>query len=211
MPPRRARAVRDHPADPATALREHLVDTTERLLAERPLSALTTREIARAAEVSDGVLYNYFADKDELLLAAMVRRFTRLLSGFHAALPEAGTNTLDANLTQIARAAFDLHAGVVPIVGALLSDPSLLHRFTREIHREPVGAAEIVGSIERYLAREQVGGRVGDVDLRAAADLLVGAVAVGVFTTQLGAAPDDVRGRLPDTVRTLVEGLEARR
>lgn len=65
MSPRRAKATLGRVGtDPATALREHLVDTAERLLAEKQVGAITTREIARAAGVSDGVLYNYFADKD---------------------------------------------------------------------------------------------------------------------------------------------------
>ena len=209
MSPRRARAVREHPAEPATALREHLLDTAERLLGDRPPSALTTREIARAADVSDGVLYNYFADKDELVVAAAVRRFARLLAAYREAVPEPATATVEANLTTIARAAFDLHAAALPIGAGLLSDPALLRRFTEEIHREPVAAVEIVGSIERYLTAEQAAGRVGDdVDAAAAADLIVGAVAVQVFTTVLGAPAEAALARVATTVDTLVRGLE---
>src|SRR5690349_17179224 len=98
MSPRRANATRGRVTDdPATALREHLIDTAEQLLTQRHVGAITTREIARSAAVSDGVLYNYFADKHELLLAALVRRYTQVLSRFEADLPQAGTGTVEAN------------------------------------------------------------------------------------------------------------------
>jgi AcrR family transcriptional regulator len=210
MSPRHARAVREHAGDPATALRAHLLDTTERLLATRAPSTLRTREIARAADVSDGVLYNHFADKEELVLAATVRRFATLLDRFRSSLPEPGSDTLESNLARIARAALDLHLETLPIAAGLLSDRALLGRFGLEIHREHVGAADIVESIGRYLAAEQALGRVGDVDTRAAADLLVGAVAVRALTTALGAAPEDVLESLPDLAATLANGVEPR-
>jgi AcrR family transcriptional regulator len=208
--PRRARAVSGDVADPAAALREHLLDTTGRLLAERSPNALRTREIARAADVSDGVLYNYFADKDELVVQAMVRRFAALLSDFRASLPEPGSRSVQANLEQIASAALVLHLESLPILGGLLNDPDVLRRFMREIHRDHVGAAEITGSVDRYLVAEQALGRIGDIDTRAAADLLVGSVAVRAFTTSLGVPHDHVMGGIAHVVATLQHGLEPR-
>src|SRR5512140_2747206 len=56
MSPRRAKAVVDRVGDdPATALRELLIDAVDRLLAQGSITAITTRDIARAAGVSDGV------------------------------------------------------------------------------------------------------------------------------------------------------------
>jgi AcrR family transcriptional regulator len=208
--PRRAHAVREHPDDPATALRSHLIEVTEALLAERPPTALKTREIARAAGVSDGVLYNYFADKDELVLAGMTRRFSSLLDRFRSSIPEPGSGTVAENLTTIARAGLELHLETLPIVAGVLADGELLRRFVHEIHRAPVGAVEIVLSIERYLETERAGGRVGDVDSRAAADLLMGAVAVKAFTTLLGVGRSEAVAGLDAVVATLVAGLGPR-
>jgi AcrR family transcriptional regulator len=207
---RRANAVRDHAGDPAAALRAHLLDTADRLLAESSPTALTTRGIARAAGVSDGVLYNHFADKDELVLAATVRRFARRLDAFLAALPEPGSGTLAANLERIAEAALELHRDTLPILVGLLTDPELLGRFLHEIHSEHVGAAEIVGTIDRYLAVERESGRVGAVDTKAAADLLAGAVIVATLTTVLGATPADAADRSHASVAALLRGLEPR-
>src|SRR5262249_61477702 len=75
MSPRWAKATRGRAGnDPATALREHLINTAEKLLTEKQAGAITTREIARAAGVADGVLYNHFADKHDLILAAPIPR-----------------------------------------------------------------------------------------------------------------------------------------
>jgi AcrR family transcriptional regulator len=209
MSPRRAQAVAGH-EDPAAALREHLLATTARLLADRPPAGLTTREIARAAGVSDGVLYNYFADKDALVLEAMVRRFARLLEDFLSSLPDPGSGLLETNLEEIARAALALHLESLPILGGLVSDADLFRRFMQAIHREEVGGAEITAAVARYLAGEQDLGRMRRVDARAAADLLVGAVAVRAFTTSLGALQRDVLESVPGVVAALVQGLEPR-
>jgi AcrR family transcriptional regulator len=209
MSPRRAQAIRGQ-SDPETALRAHLLDTTALLLAEQVPAALTTRVIARRAGVSDGVLYNYFADKDDLVLRAMVRRFAALLERYLASLPEPGSATLEANLLEIARAALELHLESLPILAGLASDTRLVARFADEIHREHVGAAEITAAVARYLAAEQELGRIVDVDTESAADLLVGAVALRAFTTSLGASRRDVTASLPEVVGALLRGLERR-
>src|SRR4051812_14070250 len=124
MSPRRAKAVSDRAEDdPAAALRALLIDAAERLLAERQVAAITTRDIARAAGVSDGVLYNYFADKNELLLAALVQRYGRVAARFDVDLPTPGSATVEANLAAYARAALDLITEILPVAAGLISDP----------------------------------------------------------------------------------------
>jgi hypothetical protein len=144
------------------------------------------------------------------VLAAAVRRFAHALDRFRSALPEPGAGTLEANLLRIAQATLDLHLETLPVATGLLSDPSLLARFGLEIHREQVGAADIVASVERYLAAERELGRVADVDTRAAADLLVGAVAVRALTITLGATREHVSASLPGLAATLARGTEPR-
>ncbi len=45
-------------------LREYLIATAARLIGQRGSAGLAVREIAREAQVADGVLYNYFEDKE---------------------------------------------------------------------------------------------------------------------------------------------------
>jgi AcrR family transcriptional regulator len=211
MSPRPAKAVRGRAGDdPATALRDLLIDTAERLIDERSAAAITTREIARAAGVSDGVLYNYFADKNELIITALVRRHTETLRRYDLALPTPGSATVAENLVACALAAIDLVAGTTPMASALLSEPALVHRFIAEIHRTPLGPHRMVGPIAEYLAEEQRLGRLGTFDLDGAATLLLGSAMMLGFTIAMGGEPRErVLQRVPAVVATMLAGLAA--
>ena len=155
MSPRRARAVQGHlDSDPARALRRHLVNVTRRLLAAHGLGGLTTREIARAAEVSDGVLYNHFADKDELILEALGLELAELGERFRNAIPTPGTATVETNLVAIARACTAFQAGALPLAGALLGRAELLSRFLELMHAGDSGPHQVLQIIAGYLDAE---------------------------------------------------------
>jgi AcrR family transcriptional regulator len=55
------------------ARREQIVGAATRVFAEKGFRRATTREVARAAGVSEGTIYNYFEDKDAILLAILDR------------------------------------------------------------------------------------------------------------------------------------------
>lgn len=214
MSPRRAKAVTGRAGDdPATALRQHLIDTADDLLAQRPVATITTREIARTAGVSDGVLYNYFADKYELLLAALLRRYHRLADRFAAALPEPGTGTVAGNLHAFARASLDFQADLLPMGVGLISEPALLHRFMETIHADLHGPQANQSRLSGYLLGEQALGRVpAHVDTIAAATLLTGAClsfAIAGHVLPDGVRPDPATA-LPAAVETLLNGVLAR-
>jgi AcrR family transcriptional regulator len=193
--------------DHGELLRNHLVDIAERLLSDRTVTAITTRDLARAAEVSEGVLYNYFADKNELLLTALVRRFRELVANLLTGLPEAGEAPLQTNLERLANGLLELQLAGLPLFGKLLSEPALLARFSRAIHASDVelSGVEIRAATVEYLAAEQARGRIGDCDLEAAADLLLGATAQVALLHIVAATP--AAERIPALVRTLTGGL----
>ncbi|HWC82691.1 MAG TPA: TetR/AcrR family transcriptional regulator [Pseudonocardiaceae bacterium] len=209
MSPRRAKAISGRVGDdPATALREHLIEVAEKMLAERQVSAITTRDIARAAGVSDGVLYNYFADKSDLLITALARRFTRLVKQFDTDLPAPGTGEVVDNLQTYALAVLELNADALPLFAGLLSEPALLQRFLAAIHDEPYGPQVYQQRVAEYLAAEQELGRIGPVDLIATTTLFTGASILLALTGQVaGTARTELAGQLPAVVRTLVGGL----
>jgi AcrR family transcriptional regulator len=53
------------------ARREQILGAATHVFAEKGFSRATTREVAREAGVSEGTIYNYFEDKDALLMAIM--------------------------------------------------------------------------------------------------------------------------------------------
>ncbi|MFD0467292.1 TetR/AcrR family transcriptional regulator [Nonomuraea thailandensis] len=109
MSPRKAPAL--HGTD--LSLREHLVATAERLIAERGTTGLTVRAIAREAGVADGVLYNHFADKEELLALA-VRAHVRTVGRGMGALPSPGHGSVRENLRAHVLYGIAFHKAVLP-------------------------------------------------------------------------------------------------
>ncbi len=64
-------------ADHRELTRQHLFDALDQLMAERPVDSLTMSEIAQRAGVGRTAVYNYFADKESLLLADMSHTVTQ--------------------------------------------------------------------------------------------------------------------------------------
>jgi|SRR5664280_1397130 AcrR family transcriptional regulator len=210
MSPRRAKAVGGRVGDdPATVLREHLIDATDGLLSRSPIAAITTRDIARAAEVSDGVLYNYFDDKTALILAALVRRYQRLARRFYDALPAAGSATVEENLVAFANGSFDLLVEALPTVAGLLTEPLLLHRLLDEIHQGELGPQYMQARLGDYLREEQRLGRLPAVDVTPAGTMLMGSVAVLALSIQFAPMPDRaaLAAGLRPIVATILRGL----
>jgi AcrR family transcriptional regulator len=210
MSPRRARAVGGRVGDdPATALREHLIDATEGLLAQGPIAAITTRDIARAADVSDGVLYNYFEDKTALIVAALVRRYQRLARRFFEGLPEAGSATVAENVEVFASGFLGLLVDSVPTIAGLLTEPALFHALFAEIHRDELAPQLMLASLDDYLREERRLGRLTAVDLSSVGTLLMGAAVVLALSHHF--APMTDRAALSDqlrpTVATILRGL----
>ena len=171
MAPRRAAALRG--AD--QSLREHLIATAQRLIAERGAGRLTVRDIAREAGVADGVLYNHFADKEELLayaLRAHVQSAEREAGGPPA---RAGADTVEANLRAYLTWAVTLHAAVLPAFAGLLQQPVVLRRLA-ELPQPVAGDGPVRAAVVDYLRAEQ---RLGRVAAHARVDA-VAALVVGV-------------------------------
>lgn len=55
------------------ARRAQILDAAARIFAEKGYPRATTKEIAAAAEVSEGTIYNYFASKHDLLVGIMAQ------------------------------------------------------------------------------------------------------------------------------------------
>ena len=84
---------------------EELLDATARLVVERGVDALTTRDIAEAAGAPVASLYQYFADKEDLLLALVQRDMDEMDAQVAADL--AGLETLTvADLVRTTMSAF---------------------------------------------------------------------------------------------------------
>jgi AcrR family transcriptional regulator len=192
----------------ADALRNRLLDAAERLLAERRPGAITSRDLARAAGVSDGVLYNHFADKHDLLLTALVRRFSRLVEAWSAAPPADPGGSPSDGIRDLVRHAHAIQVAALPMLANLVGDPPLFERFLTEIHRPPLGGDVFRRPVIAHLAAEQARGRLGAFDPEAAAEVLVGAVLMQGLIDVLGHRPPAERDRQLDAIAaTILSGL----
>ncbi|NKZ06098.1 TetR/AcrR family transcriptional regulator [Actinomadura latina] len=175
MAPRKAAALR---AGDRT-LREHLIDTAERMMAERGTAGLTVRAIAREAGVADGVLYNHFADKEELLAHALRARAESVARTL-GPLPEAGTGTVEENLRAYVAYGLTLHEGLLPALAGLVARPEVLTRFSALSG----GEEDWRSRLARYLRAERDLGRLArDAPVDAATSMIVGACHEPVLST----------------------------
>lgn len=210
MSPRRAAVLRNQTPDQGGTLREHLVASTEALLEHHSMGELTTRAIAHHAGVSDGVLYNHFDDKADLLMAAMLRRYGRLVERLEAATPRAGKGDIVANLQSFGLALSEVESDALLQGAALLAHPTLLHRFWAEIHRSPFGIDRLRRPLEDYLTAEQRLGRVAaELDIEAAVTVVFGVCAMTALTRRLDPTADrtDVVRHLDAAIAAAVMGF----
>lgn len=91
--------------------RQHIADTAALLFAARGYDEVSIADVARAAEVSDQTVYNYFTDKQDLVFDR-VDEFRERLSRAIADRP-VGTSPAQA-LRALAHTDIERHRGAVP-------------------------------------------------------------------------------------------------
>jgi AcrR family transcriptional regulator len=203
MSPRRASALRGGDQ----SLRDHLIDAAEHLMAQRGTAGLTVRDIARQAQVADGVLYNHFADKEDLLAQALhthVRRVERELGELPV---RAGEGRVEDNLRAYVRHGMTLHAAILPAFAGLLAQPNVLTRFAT-LPNPMAGGQGLRSYLAGYLRAERDLGRLAaDADPEMAATVIIGACHEMILPPLLrGIAPGDIEvpETFADTLVTMV-------
>ncbi|RSM76924.1 TetR/AcrR family transcriptional regulator [Amycolatopsis sp. WAC 01375] len=203
MSPRKAAALR-HTED-GRSLREHLIATAATLISANGTAELTVRAIARAAGVADGVLYNHFSDKEELLANALAEHVRRVEAGL-GELPAPDSGTVEANLRAQLSYGLALHKEILPAFAGLLARPAVLARYG-ELGE---GAETWRDRLAEYLCAEKELGRL-DGDVEAAAAMLVGVCHETVLASLLPHGPKVTATPGTDAVvTTVLEGIAAR-
>lgn len=221
MSPRPAAALRGGDQD----LRAHLIATAAAVIARRGTAGLSVRDIAREAQVADGVLYNYFSGKDDLIAHG-------LRAHVHATLeaggppPEPGSGEVRDNLVTLFTRAVTLLGRLLPAFAGTVGQTGVLTRFhdlmmahsgERTMQALGTGGAGLPQLFAAYLDGERKLGRLAaDADIEAATTLLIGAahdlVLPRVFFGAFGGLEDPADVALPPghadrIVRTLLGGL----
>ena len=218
--------------DSGQNLRDYLIATAARLIDQRGSAGLAVRDIAREAQVADGVLYNYFEDKEDLLVHALLAHVGNVMNGAPQLLPPPGEGTVAENLQAFIDGGIATLLRVTPAFAGLLAQPKVLARFhamvggdaafdpasadSREAAPDGRGLPDLLTA---YLRGEQRLGRIGaGVDIDAAAALIVGAmhgqIVPRVLFTPPGSPvtiPPGLAARLADVVLDGIAPPGARR
>ena len=229
MSPRKPAVLRDGDGQD---LRDYLITTAARLIDERGSAGLGVRDIAREAKVADGVLYNYFEDKEDLLAHALLAHVATVMEGMPQ-MPPAGSGTVAENLRQFIDIGIGALARVVPAFAGLLAQPKVLERFHAMVGGDAAFAGDaaaggevaapggqaapgggagadhpggLPGILTAYLRAEQRLGRIHEeADVDAAVTLVVGAIHGQILPRVLFSPPGSLIMPPPDLAGRLAD------
>lgn len=176
-----------------------IADTARRLFSERSFEAVSVAEIARAAEVSEATVFNYFPTKEDLVYLGMEAFEVELLAAVRDR--PAGVSVLDAFGAFVTRPRGFLAAGDPAAEDALLGVSRMIASSPALLAREREILAGYTASMAELL-REETG--AGADDLR---PWVVASTLVGLH----GALIDYVRRRLldgPPDMRRLARNVQ---
>lgn len=183
------------------ALVERVVRAAARVFDERGYASATTNHVAEEAGISIGSLYQYFASKDDLLVALAERHVDEALPAVRARLEALDRARLPLEATL--RALLDLAVG--------LNDSSKLHAVLHaEAERTPAIRASLA-TLDEVLVRfvaaqlDRSGKGFGDPVRRAR--LVVVAVDAAIHTVVLRLAPEERPDAVADLAELMLRGL----
>ncbi len=149
--------------------RELISETARQLFAERGFDAVTVIEIARAADVAEKTVYNYFPTKEDLVYSRMEAFEERLLDAIREREPgesalAAFANFMDGTYGVLAERTA---SGELKTVTRLITNsPALLAREQQVFTRYTSALADLLAS--------ETGAKPGDVKPWVAANALMG-------------------------------------
>jgi AcrR family transcriptional regulator len=192
--------------------RERLIDAAARIIRDRGIKAVTTKDVAQEAGVAEATIYRHFQDKTDLLLHVLDERLPGHFLVQIRDLPRrAGSGDVAANLAQLAAAAVAFFVKNAPFTAALGADPALAASHYARLRELGIGPDVALDAVGAYLREEQRLGRVHPaIDPTAAAYLLLGVCFNYAHTRHLmgshlaGATEEQF---VTETVRILMTGL----
>jgi len=163
----------------------------------------STKEIARRAGVSEGVIYQRFATKDELFFAAMIPPPADLSQIFRQSRLKGR-----ALVEKLTLAMIEYSRATLPVLLPLMLHPRF--QFEEFARRHPESPLFFLRrALVEVLLRERDEGRIGDVDPRGAALLVWSTAHAIAFFERLGAHDRKFDSEIiRRTVQCLWDGLK---
>jgi AcrR family transcriptional regulator len=193
----------------AAPARQRILDATARLLREKGIARLTTREIAQAADAAEGSITKNFGGKLGLLTTLLSTDLPELTAWRDALTPPTPhPEDLKTALTDAADAAIDYYAASLPLIAGAVSDATLFEAYRATNTANGTGPQIAVQQMTGYLtAWQQRGALDPSADTGTLALLFCGAAQMQAWTDYL-AGPDVLPGsraaRIDYVVSTLL-------
>jgi AcrR family transcriptional regulator len=187
---------------PPAGGREAILAAALKLLRERGIARVTSREVAAQAGVSEASVFYHYKDRAGLLQAVFEHGLEPLQAlASSGRLP--GVDLRDA-LTRFATTLEGFLDQALPVMAAAQSDTALRDSMAAHMTEQDLGPHRGVATLGDHLAAEQAAGRVrAEVDPHAVAMLFVGACFTRAAQRQMPAAVAELPG-IEDIVRATV-------
>ena len=182
------------------ARREQIVGAATRVFAEKGFRRATTREVARAAGISEGTIYNYFEGKDALLMAILdgLNETERRAADFEEGMATDFRGFLKQYLRRRMSLIWENREVFRVVLSEMLVNAELRERYLRHVVDPTMRIAE-----ENFRSRMEQG-EVRETDAPLAMRSVAGAV-LGVLV--LGLLGDEEIGSRADEVPDVLAGL----
>ncbi len=189
------------------ARREQIVEAATRVFAEKGFCRATTREVAREAGISEGTIYNYFDDKDALLMAILdkLNETERRAEDFEEGMATDFRGFFEEYLRRRMSLMWENREVFRVVLSEMLVNAELRDRYLRDVFDPTIRIAE-----ENFQSRMEQG-EVRETDaplaMRSVAGAVLGFLILGLLgDEEVNSRPNEV----PDVlVGLLIHGLGA--
>jgi TetR/AcrR family fatty acid metabolism transcriptional regulator len=156
--------------------KNQILEAAAQLFAEKGFHRTTTKDIALAADVSEGTLYNYFDNKEDLLFGIMEKLVDNQQLGRQLSLAELddAQDFLVAMLNERRDYVQSNHDMLQSVLSEILVDPDLRHKYYHEL------VLPGIDTLEQHLTHRQRSAQIKKLDERLLSRFLV-SIFLGMF------------------------------
>ena len=191
----------------AAARRGQILEAARRVFAERGFRRATTREVARAAGISEGTIYNYFEDKDALLMALLeeLNETERRAEAFEEGMASDFRGFLEVYLRRRMSLIWQNREVFRVVLSEMLVDAGLRETYLRRVVEPTMKIGE--ENFRSRAERGEVWGTDAPLAVRAVAGAVLGVLVLGLLgDEEIGSRWDEVSDVLAGL---LLHGLDA--
>lgn len=188
--------------------RQEIMAAAVRLFAEKGYMHTTTKEIAEAADVAEGTLYNYFGGKREILLAVI----NETQSAIETVFNRSGALEMRADLVEVVATLFDLVVSRLAFFRTLMTEAWLDDMILQNSVMERL--EHLDRRIQGFIRDKIIAEAYRPVDPALASHMLMGMFTAAVIPALRGLTPpptaEECRTLAGELVSMMLDGIRVR-